>query len=141
MSDIETALERSAEIAGQCRATASHPIAGQMLVDAGNGLLADLLIDAAVTIELLSSGLRACDWQPIETALKDGSYIWLGSPSSVRVGFWRNGAEYENHNSVGGGWIDKCAAEQVLGTNGLHFEPTHWMPTPKPPSPASNGET
>lgn len=56
---MSEALDRSGEIAGQCRATASHPLAWQIEVDAGRGLLGDLLIDAAVTIELLAAELRA----------------------------------------------------------------------------------
>lgn len=84
---------------------------------------------ASCIVELLS---ETDNWQSIETAPKDGSYIWLGCDHSIRVGFWRDGAEYEHHGSVGGGWRDKCAAEQ-LGMCDLHFTPTHWMPTPKPP--------
>lgn len=59
MSAAQDALERSGEIASQCRATASHPISWQLEVDAGNGMLGDLLTDAAITIELLAAEMRS----------------------------------------------------------------------------------
>ena len=78
------------------------------------------------------------EWQPIETAPRDGSLIWLGSPEAMRLGFWTQGKEFENHGTTGGGWRDMSAAEKnITGETslrtGLHFAPTHWMPTPKPP--------
>jgi hypothetical protein len=30
-------------------------------------------------------------WQPIETAPKDGTYIWVSQGFSMRVAFWASG--------------------------------------------------
>ena len=46
--------EEALNVAGQCRATASHPLAYNISVDGGSGLLRELLIDAAKVIEALA---------------------------------------------------------------------------------------
>ena len=62
------------------------------------------------------------DWQPIETAPKDGSSFlaWVGN--------WMTVAHWHRH-------------QQCLATNGPTYErypademPTHWMPLPNPPN-------
>lgn len=68
-------------------------------------------------------------WRPIETAPRSIVPIWLAKLGSMRLGFWKSGAEYENHGSVGGGWIDHALSE-TNGPCGLKFAPTHWMPLP-----------
>lgn len=64
------------------------------------------------------------DWQSIETAPKDGTFIWLATTAgpTMRVGFW----------SAVGQWNDLAASEGT-GPRGLRFTPTHWQPLPKPP--------
>ena len=72
-------------------------------------------------------------WQPIETAPKDGTPIWLvedGGPLGLLiphqfVGYWRDDTRYV----AGGFW-------QVL-TNEHGSNPTHWMLLPNPPSAAA----
>jgi hypothetical protein len=76
-------------------------------------------------------------WQPIETAPRDGSIVWVANPHSICVAYfagkeercWRNwyrGNRYENvHIST-----DAYLPEPVW------FDPTHWQPTPKPPESA-----
>jgi hypothetical protein len=78
-------------------------------------------------------------WQPIETAPKDGTEIWLYDPSSVltwdqpsreylpkayqQVGCWATWAQDSHWNMIDmqtGGYIGAS--------------PTHWMPLPEPPS-------
>ena len=79
------------------------------------------------------------EWQPIKTAPKDGTLIWLGSTEAMRLGFWTQGKEFENHGTIDGGWRDMSTAEEEARTgktgmqSDLHFAPTHWQPTPKPP--------
>lgn len=73
------------------------------------------------------------DWQDISTAPKDGGYIWLGAPGTLRIGYWCDGQKFEHHGSVGGGWRDAARAE-AGGLSDLLFAPTHWMPLPPPPS-------
>ena len=67
------------------------------------------------------------EWQPIETAPKDGSHILLGNETLSSVGSWLSdmdyGAEYEGQLGVAGWWC--------LDSNDC--QPTHWMPKPDPP--------
>lgn len=72
------------------------------------------------------------NWENINTAPKDGSYIWLSGDFCMRIGFWMEGKEYECHGTVGGGWRDAAKAEG-RGVNDLAFAATRWMPTPKHP--------
>ena len=65
-------------------------------------------------------------WQPIDTAPKDGTDIWLGNKNNIRVGFWAGGKSYECRGTVDGGWRDN-------GVSDLHFTPTHWKPVPNTP--------
>lgn len=61
------------------------------------------------------------EWQPIETAPKNGKRILLASGSShVFTGFWDADAdapETDGWSDDGGGW----------------WEPHHWTPLPEPP--------
>ena len=65
------------------------------------------------------------EWQPIETAPRDGTVIWcyekygLGWPHAIKF------ASYDEWQ----GWIyaDEMMCDYVP-------EPTHWMPLPAPPA-------
>lgn len=62
------------------------------------------------------------NWQPIETAPKDGTWILLSGCSfghNMRVGRW-----YFWSDTQGCDWSDY---------NNRGFKPTHWMPLPEPP--------
>jgi len=75
------------------------------------------------------------NWQPIETAPKDGTQILLcdaldadGNPITdgswglfVQVAAWWAGED---------AWIVYC---DMVRDPPLHFEPTHWAPLPKNP--------
>lgn len=59
------------------------------------------------------------DWQPIETAPRDGTLVWLYEPHDMGGFMFAGGVCLE------GEWI-----------NNLDFNPqmpTHWMPLPAPP--------
>ena len=64
------------------------------------------------------------DWQPIETAPKDGTRVLLveaEQPTGVSTGWWTMA-----------GWRDFGD----IGCNGLaDYSPTHWMQLPAPPRP------
>ena len=83
------------------------------------------------------------DWQPIETAPKDGTTVLLAAPGRVTAGEWcpeqwltasdyhMTTGEYLGRSETGecipaywcswdGGFTDECA-------------PTHWMPLPDAP--------
>jgi hypothetical protein len=63
--------------------------------------------------------LEEREWQPIETAPKDGSAIWIGHPECARIAYWEND------------WIDLDRQSSLS----VYFTPTHWQPLPKPPVP------
>ncbi len=67
------------------------------------------------------------EWQPIETAPKDGSEVLLFVPSAS---FGRNvmSAVWDNDN--GGCDASWVVLEGYIG----EYNPTHWMPLPPPPS-------
>jgi hypothetical protein len=54
------------------------------------------------------------EWQPIETAPKDGTVIIVYAPDFFQTAAW-----------AGNGWTN--AANSWLG------DVTHWMPLPEPP--------
>lgn len=75
------------------------------------------------------------EWQPIETAPKDGREIIVWG---VRGGDWGytepewtwTGARWSGGSlSVPAGWYETKATPRY--SNG--FSPTHWMPLPEPP--------
>ncbi|NDB68765.1 MAG: hypothetical protein EB015_12325 [Methylocystaceae bacterium] len=55
------------------------------------------------------------EWQPIETAPKDGENVIVTDGDEVNVGWW----EFYNPEPEWGGYI---------------LFPTHWMPLPPPPA-------
>jgi hypothetical protein len=64
------------------------------------------------------------EWQPIETAPRDGHDILItnrGHGMLVRIAFW------DEAFGVGGRW------STWPGRNPALYEPTHWMPLPEPP--------
>lgn len=58
------------------------------------------------------------NWQPIETAPKDGTRIWLADAKNIVTGFW---------SPPFGAW--RC--DWGVGTAG--DKPTHWRPLPEAP--------
>ncbi len=69
------------------------------------------------------------DWQPIETAPKDGTDIllaahWRGERWLQGIGRWRD--ERYQENTPGWGWT-------------WYASPSHWMPLPNPPKEVANG--
>jgi hypothetical protein len=63
------------------------------------------------------------DWQPIETAPKDGTYMLLMSRSGVVIGLWD--AHEDREFGTVPAWRDDG--------EGYELHPTHWMPLPDPP--------
>lgn len=64
------------------------------------------------------------EWQPIETAPKDGSSILLFTGTGMIEGNWSFGR-----------WDQGVIYATYDGCGGTAFEsnPTHWMPLPEPP--------
>jgi hypothetical protein len=60
------------------------------------------------------------EWQPIETAPKDGQHIILAlSEGWIGVGYYDDDPEFSSL-----GWVVFGSGQQ---------QPTHWMPLPEPP--------
>ena len=71
----------------------------------------DMRLGAAVW-----KGMTTMEWQPIETAPKDGRLIlaWEEQDMTYRLIFWGS-------------------SEWRYGPFGVECSPTHWMPLPDPP--------
>ena len=81
---------------------------------------------AAVKVERIKS---AAEWQPIETAPKDGTFIILGyAGSHVSEGRWVSDPSRNHWRETG--WFD-TDADVLCDHPG---RPTHWMPLPEPPN-------
>lgn len=68
------------------------------------------------------------EWQPIETAPKDGTQILLFWPYITQEGGVTTGHWYRAGEGVPDRWYSPIV-------NGYATPPTHWMPLPSPPSP------
>lgn len=74
------------------------------------------------------------EWQPIETAPKDGTYVLLYFPHRNLVigGLW----EYQGEGDWEMGiedWQDWCTDDDVVIQEDPSYAPTHWMSIPNPP--------
>lgn len=66
----------------------------------------------------------AQEWQPIETAPKDGTRVLLiHAQSGFVMGYYKS---WQLDGKSGGLW-------RYEGIHTANVEPTHWMPLPKPP--------
>lgn len=65
------------------------------------------------------------EWQPIETAPKDGKYYLLYKNGRINNARWRDGTW------GGEGWCYEMA-ENIANGHTKNM-PTHWMPLPEPP--------
>ena len=65
------------------------------------------------------------EWQPIETAPRDGTFVLLFLPhiETVRTGYWSH--------MTGKGWMINWASTYRTSVDG---PVTHWQPLPDPPA-------
>lgn len=80
---------------------------------------------------------RRSDWQPIETAPKDGTLVLLWEPNGMgRVtGRWEHEARFVNGILVVDSVLERWnVSNWILGFTAIpNPEPTYWMPLPEPP--------
>ena len=71
-------------------------------------------------------------WQPIETAPKDGTEIFLHCPGSTRpkIGSWRVDGLMSERGEM---WLDDSYDDFSTSFESCPLDPTHWMPLPTPP--------
>lgn len=81
------------------------------------------------------------DWQPIETAPKDGTHVLLWCPwpwkpmaGRVSVGSFR---EDDYAQEDGPTWLDDSHDDFSTGYASTPLRATHWMQLPPPPIPAT----
>lgn len=72
------------------------------------------------------------EWQPIETAPKDGTVIDLWAVDRCANCFW-----YEQEDPEDWRYSEwrQLYSEAPHSSFPLGLEPTHWMPLPEPPTP------
>lgn len=79
------------------------------------------------------------EWQPIETAPKDGTIVLLWSRSSDEwaTGLWQDVGLPQFFTPVAGMWVRNLyVAHDPTSNPYLPInDPTHWMPLPPPPEP------
>lgn len=89
-----------------------------------------LEIARAALQALRDAGVHVEAWQPIETAPKDETNIVFFDPQDgVHVGWWSRSIWVHP-----GAWVI-----EVNRSDTSVFEPTHWMPLPRPPLAAAPG--
>lgn len=77
----------------------------------------------------------AAEWQPIETAPKDGTRVLVSYPLEGGWQIYLAAWERKNSSFIGrfeGWYIDRAHYALTCITKKVHF-PTHWMPLPEPP--------
>jgi hypothetical protein len=84
------------------------------------------LHDTARIIRGLLTEQNASEWQPIETAPKDGTHVWLWNGYRRAIGWYKS---YEDGSD---GWHRQSIIGEGLGRRDIDPE-THWMPLPDPP--------
>ena len=69
------------------------------------------------------------EWQPIETAPKDGTRILVYN-GSIYVAAWEEATMTLKEKKD---WVYSCYSLNGWNYYEIVYEPTHWMPLPKPP--------
>lgn len=75
------------------------------------------------------------EWQPIETAPKDGTKVILYNGNRAASAQWFDKFEKcENDQFPQTGWFEGIS----YGYHCFFYSPTHWIPLPEPPNQESN---
>lgn len=72
------------------------------------------------------------DWQPIETAPKDGTRLLLYA-CEYRRHWFGSGYYFKGVPGDGEGWIAHSFCTTPVNDSSGSFTPTHWMPMLQPP--------
>ena len=72
------------------------------------------------------------EWQPIETAPRDGTSILGFRPGDTFSGHMITAIYWCGSSPVDSGWWALCEAGDHSASD--EFDPTHWMPLPEPPT-------
>ena len=98
----------------------------------------DVLIEECERLRADLTALRASlQWQPIETAPRDGMPVllyYVNPGGQSEMGMWRSEIRV-GRGEVRQGWR---YLRSHSATYDLDHQPTHWMPLPAPPIPAGS---
>ena len=80
------------------------------------------------------------DWQPIDSAPRDSTWLLLCGFGFVRAGYWDATFEYDPDrdddsrplSGMRGAWTDDTVASWAYQER-HELRPTHWRPLPPPP--------
>jgi len=72
------------------------------------------------------------EWQPIETAPKDGKDILLTDGKSVTTASWCNGEQSWEYNEREPCWVFYRCEDDYYSVYFNNDWATHWMPLPAP---------
>ena len=79
------------------------------------------------------------EWQPIETAPKDGADIIAGFDAAtvwiVHAAWWRNKGDMPEFTEDDEGWWSYTRGSVTQEKLDGYRTPTHWMPLPTVPAP------
>lgn len=76
------------------------------------------------------------DWQPIETAPKDGTTVLLAYKDELLIGWYQDEQRIRHGQVISSTkkWTGYGVFDRIYpSTSEPPPEPTHWMPLPKPP--------
>ena len=82
----------------------------------------------------LTGGQEMSEWQPIETAPKDGSTVLVATSGKVTAAWWDEDQSIWTELLVWNSVFDEYEAQPI------GFAPTHWMPLPPPPQDTEGDE-
>jgi hypothetical protein len=82
---------------------------------------------------------KIANWQPIETAPKDGTWFLMTDGKRMLVAHWHkynNTPEFMamHPNAIQGRWLSPQDHTELDIAAADLDEPTHWMPLPEPPT-------
>jgi hypothetical protein len=81
-------------------------------------------------LKTIRAALESMQWQPIETAPKDGSVIYLYCPRfNCTRGSWKHDEYFRDEER----WFSEDGDSESTGYYYVPLNPTHWMPIPTPP--------
>lgn len=89
----------------------------------------ELLADATPSVQAVAAGQ---EWQPIETAPKDGTYIMLGNAAGSWVGMYEE--VFQSGYRPSNPWQSMMLNNNHMNRIAGKLTPTHWMPLLKPPA-------
>jgi len=80
--------------------------------------------------DLESRDWQQVQWQPIETAPKDGSWILLWDGYRAISGYWHVEPTVDTPDSYEPGWSDWTTDQEDVIWDAPYCGPSHWMPLP-----------